>query len=290
MNRRRLILLSIAFVVAAGTWRLVDTQLSKSPQVNIQQAPVVKEKPKVRILIADENLPAGSLVHIDALEWREWPASDDMEKTYILEGKADLNDLAGSVVRQGIRKGEPVVLGRLVKPGERGFLAAVLSPDMRAVSVPINAITGIAGFIFPGDRVDLILTHEQVREDDLFMTERTASETVMRNIRVLAVDQRSSDQTIEPEVAEIATLEVSPSQVELIMVSLRLGKLSLSLRGFTGDHTEIVAIEPNTVSWDSDASRIVPPPANKAAMFRIVRVLRGSAEPVEVSFLRGIHK
>ena len=122
-------------------------------------------------------------------------------ETYILREGFEEGSLDGAVVRQPLAAGEPITQPKIVRPGDRGFLAAVLKPGMRAVSVPINATTGISGFVFPGDAVDLLLTVEL----DLGGRERRATQTILSDIRVLAVDQRTNDQEGEPELAKTAT-------------------------------------------------------------------------------------
>ena len=149
-------------------------------------------------------------------------------------------DFSGAVVRRAIVQGEPLTKDRIVKPGDRGFAAAILKDGMRAVSVNVNAMTGIAGLVFPGDYVDVILTHAIRRPDDEERPIRQVSETILNNVRILAMDQRTDDQSSKPSVPKTATLEVSPKQAEILMVSSDIGRLSLSLRSLsdTPDETE----------------------------------------------------
>ena len=309
-RNKRYLMLGIAGLVALGTWNLINTELSKAPKVVVKE--IVKEEvkilapePDVEILVAAKNLPAGKLVSSKLLEWQSWPYSDSLEQTYAVKGKVSISDFSGAVVRQGFRTGEPIIPSRLVKPGERGFLAAVLNPGFRAVSVPINSVTGIAGFIFPGDRVDVILTHR------VTSAERTVSETVLRDIRVLAIDQQSSDQLSTPSPAKIVTVEVTPQQAERIMVMMKLGQLSLALRGLmpkdlegqtlsyqqdakhTGnklaaadvDEVHSSSIPEGQYSWDSDVSRFIPRPRASAASYTSVRVIRAGAS-TNLSFIK----
>ena len=162
------------------------------------------------------------------LRWQTWPA-DDIAAAYIVEGKGKVEDFVGAVVRSASSDGEPVTDGRIVRPGDRGFMAAVLTPGYRAVTVTVTVSSGLAGFVFPGDRVDLLLTLAVPGETDGKL-QRHASETLLTNLRVLAVDQRADDQSKEVVVAKTATLEVTPKQAETIAVATELGNLSLSLR------------------------------------------------------------
>jgi pilus assembly protein CpaB len=300
MDRRRLLLIGAAVAVAFVTAQ-ISRSLVRSPEP-VAQPESVKS---VRVLVAADDLPAGLLVQPANLRWQAWPDKDT--GAFIVDGSRRLEEFAGAVVRQGLRAGEPIVEGRLVKPGERGFLAAVLNPDMRAVSVPINAVTGIAGFVFPGDHVDVVLTHNFSRPDDPELPNRRASETVLTDVRVLAIDQRTSDQDGKPATAQIATLEVTPKQAELLPLVVDLGQLSLSLRSLarpdvqpgksaaaaaagapeTGASGQKPAVpKPRTFTWDSDASALLPKPSDKDAVVQKVKVFRGT-NAAEVIFPRG---
>ena len=153
-----------------------------------------------------------------------------MPASYILHDKRSPDELAGAVVRVGIAADEPITDARLVKPGDRGFMAAVLDPGMRAVSVAVTATSGISGFVFPGDRVDLLVTYAIRGDGDDGRKSALATETVLREIRVVAIDQRADDQNTTPTVVRTVTFEVTPKQAEIINVARRLGELTLSLR------------------------------------------------------------
>ena len=134
-------------------------------------------------------MPVGTIIDAEAFRYQPWPQGLVQDAYYIRgEGGADPQSLIGTVVRTEITAGQPVTQGALVRPGERGFLAAALGPGMRAVTVAVSATSGVAGFVFPGDRVDLVLTQEVTGGGD--GAPLRASETIIRNIRVLAVDQR----------------------------------------------------------------------------------------------------
>ena len=132
--------------------------------------------------------------------------------------------MIGAVVRRGIGAGQPITSATVVKPGDRGFLAAVLSPGKRAVSIPINATSGNAGLIFPGDHVDLILTQTLEGSDgDLA---RRVSETVLSNIRIIAMGVETGDVAKDGknhEKARTATVEVTPRQAESVALITELG-------------------------------------------------------------------
>ncbi len=236
MNVRKLALVALALITGVGTLFMARSLLQPPEPIVIQAQPdAPAPKPERFVLAARNNLPAGTLIRDNHLEWLPWPQSDGEMARYIVRQDQTIEDFFGAVVRRGIGAGEPVTEDRLVKPGEQGFLAAVLEPKHRAVSVSINPITGVAGFIFPGDRVDLILTHTVPDEGEMAIGNRRASETVLTDLRVLAVDQVTNDQEVAPRVGEIVTLEVEPKQAELVILMSQMGQLSLSLRSLVRD-------------------------------------------------------
>jgi pilus assembly protein CpaB len=166
-----------------------------------------------------------------------------MQSAYYTEGQpdADLPKLAGTVVRYPITAGQPVTRGALVGPKDRGFLAAALGPGMRAITVPVNTSTGVAGFVFPGDHVDMVLTQQVQGGGD--GPALKVSETIVRNLRVLATDQRTDskgdDGKTEVKTFANVTLEVTPRIAEKIAVAQSMGTLSLSLRSLADNTAEL---------------------------------------------------
>jgi pilus assembly protein CpaB len=236
MKMRVVLLIVLAFGAAMGTVYFAHNWM-EAQRAAMSQAPA-PEPAHNEILVAKEDLPAGTLIKPEQLRWQAWPDAS-MAATYVpKDGKRAPEDFAGAVVREGLSTGQPITDSIVVKPGESGFLAAVLAPGMRAVSVSINATTGISGFIFPGDRVDVILTqnikHEGEEQKDIV---HRASETVLSNVRVIAVDQTTNDQEEKPVVAKNVTLEVTPKQAEVVTLASEIGKLSFSLRSMVRDES-----------------------------------------------------
>ena len=243
---------------------------------------------KTYVLVADKNLPTGTLIKENLLTWQAWPDAK-LHQSYLIKDKHDLKELVGSVVRWAISAGEPVSTGRLVKPGTRGFLAAVLRPGYRAVSLRINATSSISGLVFPGDRVDVILTHT--------VKAKRVSETVLTNVRILAIDQQTNDQAQAPKVGKHATFEVTPKQAEMFSVLTDMGKLSLSLRSLAKDQAELERIatsgeplaEPETEkgkthTWSSEVSRLLE--RRRVENQTVVQVIRGGIT-TELRFNKG---
>lgn len=261
MNPRSIILVVVALVVAGLAAFLARGFISANqPQQAAQVAPV---GPK--ILVAAINLPIGHVVTAKDLRWQSWP-DGNVSENYLRDGTAKVQSVVGYVVRHGITVGEPITTARIVGPSERGYVAASLGEGMRAITVSINKASGVAGLLFPGDRVDIILTHTIV--DDNGIT-RQVGETVFQNIRILAIDVRTNDQTNKPGVGKTATLEVTPKLAEKIAVVQRLGSLTLVLRSIKRpdgeESTELARDESmpvsgaQTYSFDAEVSALSPP-------------------------------
>lgn len=252
MTPRTMILIFAAVLTAGGTIYFAQSWISRErAQLEAMKKQPVKDE-GTQILVAKKNLPAGQFVKPEDVEWRPWP-KEGIAPAYYLKGKVEKTALIGAVVRRGISAGEPMTDGKLAKPGDQGFLAAVLEPGMRAITVSINQTSGIAGFVFPGDRVDLLLT-AQVADADGSGQKRFATETVLTKIRVLAMDQRVNDVDNTPKVSKTITVEVTPKQAEMIAVADRLGHLSLSLRSLANDDERKDATETTTASAAAAAS------------------------------------
>jgi pilus assembly protein CpaB len=187
--------------------------------------------------------------------------------------------------------GEPITDAKVVAPGNRGFLAVVLRPGMRAISVPITATSGISGFVFPGDHVDIMITEtlaSQTADNGRSTLERRAAETVLHDVRVIGIDQRLDSKPGEAVVGHTATLEVSPKQGEVIELAAEMGKLSLSLRSLRLDTDDGTAPEQPvadsegagerpTYTLDSEVSQLLDKPA----------VGKGNTGTNTVTILRG---
>ena len=258
---RRLAFFFLALFVA-GVMVMLVKQWVHSAVVAGQPAPVdvAEEKPvtpPIMVLVAKGDIAAGTFLNAEMLNWQAWPR-DSLNESYIQQDKAKLEDFVGTVVRSRLTSGEPVTASRVVHPGDRGFMAAVLTPGMRAVTVNVTSATGMAGFVSPGDHVDLLLTMvihaEKDKNED---PDRHLSETVLTDLRVLAMDQRISDDKKSDDkkdviVPKTATLEVTPKQAEVIAVTSELGLLSLSLRSIAEEDFP----PPMRPTYDSEATRL----------------------------------
>jgi pilus assembly protein CpaB len=242
MDAKRIALLVGALVIAIATALLARNMFSASsaPQVNAAAMPEAPDTPHV--LVAVKALPVGTIVDAESFRFQPWP-KDLVESAYYVQGAIDLAKLSGSVVRNPVTVGQPVTQGSLIQPGDRGFLAAALGPGMRAISVPVSAQSSVAGFIFPGDRIDLMLTQSVAGGGD--GDPLKVSETILRNVRVLATDQRTdalgADGKPVVQPYSNVTLEVTPKIAEKIAVAQTVGSLSLSLRSIADNSADLDA-------------------------------------------------
>jgi pilus assembly protein CpaB len=231
------------------------------------------------VLVARGAITRGQILKPQDFSWQAWPEGG-IDKNYILNGTGGTRtpeSFAGWVARDPFTAGEPISDAKIVSPGSRGFLAAVLHPGMRAISVPVTATSGISGFVFPGDQVDILITHRLTKDKE---TQHQAAETVLQDVRVIGIDQKLDSKNGEALVAHTATLEVTPKQSEMIAVAAEIGKLSLSLRSLATASNEkspadsATADAQGTYTLDSEVSQLLPKPGAAAEG---VTVLRGGA-------------
>jgi pilus assembly protein CpaB len=198
---------------------------------------------QVGYLTAAHSLPAGTLARDDDFTTR-LVAPDEVPANVLLQTPETLGSLRGALVRRFLDSGAAIRAEDILRPRDRGFLASVLSPGTRAVSIGVDSISGVAGLIWPGDRVDVILTQE-MDATVASLSRRVISETILDNVRVIAVDQdivqgASGTDSGTRKVARTVTLEVDNGQAEKLTVGQQLGKLALTIRA-AGDATPQLA-------------------------------------------------
>jgi pilus assembly protein CpaB len=244
MDARKLILLVGALVVAAITAFMARSLMvgAPAPQAGAVPPAVQAAQNVTEVLVATRELPPGTILDPEMVKFIPWP-NEMIEGTYYKKDGTDIKALQGTVVRFSIPAGQPMTQGSLVKPGDRGFLAAALTPGMRAVTVKLDGERAtVAGFVFPGDRVDLLLTQEITGGGD--GPPLKATETVMRNVRILATDQRTDKQTDDKGNTVVTnystvTVEATPKIAEKLAVMSTVGTLSLSLRSLADNQGEL---------------------------------------------------
>ena len=233
MNPGRIIVLVIAVAAALGAAMMVRMVSSRNAGAGAI-AEAAPEPQAGAVLVARRDIPVGHRVTPEDLAWQEWPV-EALNKAFLTQKKNPqaLEANAGSVARMNIAAGEPISARKLVNPGEAGFMAAVLVPGMRAVSVEISAETGAGGFILPNDRVDVLLTREQQVEGGEGNQDIHNAKTILDNVRVLAIDQtfkQGGDGKEDVVIGSTATLELNRPDAELLARSQASGQISLALR------------------------------------------------------------
>ncbi len=296
MKPARIIVICVAAVAAIGLALVVRAMGSPSNEPTaVATAAPVDARPMARVLVAAKDLQPGKRLEESDLDWKEWPV-DQVNPAFITDGSTPIpaaeqskpegavaavtraaTDLAtggakadyvGSVVREPILAGEPIIMRKIVRAGDSGYMAAYLEPGMRAMAIRVTVETAAGGFILPGDRVDVVLTRETTlgnigaSEGD---RSKFTSATVMQNIKVLAIDQSTragdDEQTV---IGATATLEVGPRDAEALALAKSEGELSLILRSYA--------------DTGGPSGRVSAGPRQSAA----VRVYRGGAPEVVV--------
>ncbi len=211
--------------------------MGRKPEPTIIEA---SPPPAVRteeVLVAAADLPMGQTVRPADLRWQSWPA-DAVPVGFITRSAAPgaLDETTGSIARQPFLVGEPIRREKLIRADGSGFMSAILPSGMRAVAITIDTrgATSAGGFILPNDRVDVLRTY---RDDDASRSggaDVHMSETILQNIRILAIGQTVQERNGEKVVTgETATLELTPAQAELVTLAQKVGQLSLALRSLT---------------------------------------------------------
>lgn len=254
-----------------------------APEVVAELKPeAAKPVLKVALLVAGRAVRAGSLLKPEEITAREFN-EDNLPPGVSIDSLANRHALVGAMVRRALGAGEPLMAADVMRPGEHGFLASVLAPGLRAVTIGVDAVTGTAGLIWPGDRVDVIMT-QTIDDATLPIGRRVAAETIQRNARVIAIDQQLVQGALpggaEGSTARTVTIEVTGQQVQEVLVAARIGRLSLSVRAsdssesttddhgatFAGDVSSAMARQPTRLRTD------------------VIRIHSGSSESKEYKF------
>lgn len=232
MNRTVVMILGGAVLVAIIVAMLVQAKLSPSGDK-------AGAKPTIEILVATKKLETGVRLKADDVRWQAVAEDAIFPGSIAKSSEPDLKKLSvyGSPLRRPVEAGEPVTRQALIADikAAGNYMAANLAPGMRAVAIAVKPDTGVAGFLSPGDRVDVILGYaarltSSSREAGEVIISRNASQTLVNNVRVMAVDQVSSEETRQAKVVKTVTIEVTREQAEIIVLAKDMGKLTLALR------------------------------------------------------------
>jgi pilus assembly protein CpaB len=232
MNTSRLIILGVAVVAAIGAGYVAKNMPTPPPpEVIVERA---SDEPAIKlseVLILDADVGMGSVVG-DALAWQAWP-SDAVSETFITRDSDPnaLEELTGALARVPLYAGEPLRRSKLIGEGQ-SFMSSILPSGRRAVATQIAADTSAGGFILPNDYVDVIMTRRSSTAGG-GTAEGFITETILKNIRVLAIDQaiQEDEEGRRVRVGDTATLELTPEQAEIITVAQQMAdRLTLALR------------------------------------------------------------
>ncbi|NQU59500.1 MAG: Flp pilus assembly protein CpaB [Rhodospirillales bacterium] len=218
---------------------------------NLEELQKQAQKPKVRVLVATRDLAPGEPLTPETMTWQVW-VDESLNKQFIVVEKDDqeakrIKDFVGGIVRAPILEGEPILASKVFKSDKPGFLAGVLKAGMRAVSFTVSATSATAGFILPGDRVDILLTHDKLNQAlrkkrgagsggeggvrvPSMMVLAQVTETIMKDLNVLAVNSVVALKEGTTIKASTITLELTPKQAEMMVTARTMGKISMVLR------------------------------------------------------------
>jgi pilus assembly protein CpaB len=228
MKAARILVLGVALAAGGAAAFLVSSDEEKKPE-----APpvIVQQLPTVEVLIAKGDIGMGVAVPAGSFAWQAWPEATTGDSYVTRKSRPNaIEEFTGAITRAPFTAGEPIREAKLIKAnGAAGFMAAILPSGMRAVSTEISPETGAGGFILPNDRVDVILSRRA--QGDRAGSAAPTSETILANVRVLAIDQTVEEKNGQRVVVgKTATIEMSPRQAEMLAQSRQQGSLSLALR------------------------------------------------------------
>ncbi len=231
MKAARIVVLAVA-IGAGGIAALLAGRSGKPAPVKEAATPAVET---VDVLVAKSDIGTGKAVSLGDLAWQAWPSSAASGNFIRRNERPDaIEKLNGEIARVPFVAGEPIRDAKLINAKGSGFMAAILPSGMRAVSTQISPETGAGGFILPNDHVDVLLTRRDREAEKLAGGEVQTSETLLSNVRVLAIDQNVQEKDGQKVVVgKTATLELSPRQAETLVLAQRLGTISLALRSIT---------------------------------------------------------
>lgn len=270
MNKNVLIVLAGGFLIALLVAIIVQASFGSKGDGTLE------------VLVASKALTTGAIVNDDNFKWQSWPKDSVFPGAIVRENNQKVADAAKGRLRRDMNASEPLTQVALTASGKGNVLAASMDPGMRAVAIKVSAESMVGGFISPGDRVDVIVTF-QVRlsgpesEAAESKVNRHASETVLENVRVLAIDQMSKKEDDKAKVGRTVTLEVSTKGAEKLSLASEMGELSLALRAL-GDET-VTSARQRESTTDVELSTVLQDISeikkNSSANAGIVRVYSG---------------
>ncbi len=237
----------VVLAVAVGAGGLAALLAGRPEKAEAPPPEPIAKLDTTDVLVASTDIGIGQVVSAAHMQWQTWPTA--AASPYFIRKSEKLNavsELSGSIARAPLVTGEPIRESKLIKTDGSGFMAAILPSGMRAVSTEISPETGAGGFILPNDRVDVILSRRDREAEKAAGVDTYVSETILSNIRVLAIDQAVEEKNGQKVVVgKTATLELSPRQAETLALARQLGTLSLALRSLADGATSGDAPNPD---------------------------------------------
>lgn len=264
----RIVGLLIAIVLGIGAFivTMKFTQKPQEEQVKVVEVPVVQvqEVPQVDILVARSTISVGTKVEAQHIDRQPWPSHLVLPDFIVSDGEKD-TDITGMVTRGTFQAREPIIRTKLANPNDPSFLAAALEPGMRAVTISVDMLSSVGGFVFPGDRVDVLLNHQVETgylkpTDERGREQESVVELLSANLKVIALDQQASIQDGQgPRVPSSITLEVNRQEAQKLKLAESLGRLTLALRSFDPEDPNKADDGQTTPVTKADITDIVPP-------------------------------
>ena len=297
-----IILMALAVTIAGATAMLVSRLVDRPAPVAVAVAPAAP--PPEEVLVAAADIAPGSILKDSDLRFAPWPSEGLDERLVRKSVSPDaMADFIGSVARRPILAGEPLRALTVVKKGEGGVLAAILSPGMRAVSVPVTPTSDVAGFVQPEDRVDVLLIEDMKAAENEGQPlhgdfQRQTTQVVLSDVRVLAVDDRlaRSDSQSQQQQQQTAnsngrsvTFELSPKDAETLLTAQKMGEITLSLRSLARAETDETPASVAGYTTDIEVSRSLQVEAGQSlrsgGAVAMVKINRAGATSIQ-SFAR----
>lgn len=296
----------IAAIVFAAIAALVVFRMSANQTAPVAAPQAAQQVETISVYVAAQPINIGTTLTAEMVGTQPWPKNLALEGFVLADGK---NNVAGMVARGSFQVGEPLISSKLANPNDPNFLSGELPKGQRVITIAINETDGVAGFVFPGDHVDLIYTHDVDKWEyapgaaaDVSggaalaqKTKQTVTETLLTNVKVLAIDQRSSsagsvDKNGNLVIPRTASLMVSQADAQRVRLASKTGTVSLALRALADKETvdPLLLTKPSDVSQSSAASDDISPMAEGGV--KIVRGAPGTQkekESVDTSLSRG---
>lgn len=240
---RPLTSLAIGLILAAGALFIVYNLRGAGQTAEAAPATL----PTTTILVASTNLGFGDPIKADFIKAVEWPQSSVPENAALSKDELLAGPEGERIAIRSFVAGEPLLKSKISGYGERPILSRKVAEDMRAFSIRINDVSGVAGFLLPGDNVDVQLTRQLGKDRKNLITD-----VIIQNVSVLGIDQLSNEDTDNPVLAKTATVEVTPEQAQKLALAQQLGTLSLTLRNFADlDSAEVKRVSVTDLGIDA---------------------------------------